>query len=61
MKEYVFLHNFVNEGIKSGEIKDFSPELTITMFYQGSRAVVGLILDLNMASDRSELVENDFK
>jgi AcrR family transcriptional regulator len=61
MKEYFFLHNFVNEGIKSGEIKNFSPELTITMFYQGSRAVVGLILDSNVASDKDELVEKGFQ
>jgi hypothetical protein len=39
MKEYIFLHNFANEGIKSGEIRDFSPELIITMFYQGRRGL----------------------
>jgi AcrR family transcriptional regulator len=61
MKEYIFLHNFVNEGIKSGAIRDFSPELTITMFYQGSRAVVGLILDSNVPSERDELIEKGFQ
>ena len=61
MKEYEFLHNFVKEGIKSGEIKDFSPELTITMFYQGSRAVVGLMLDSEVASERDELIEKGFQ
>jgi hypothetical protein len=61
MKEYIFLHNFVNEGIKSGEVRDFSPELTITMFYQVSRVVVGLILDSNVPSDRDELLEKDSK
>ena len=61
MKEYVFLHNLVNEGIKTGEIKDFSPELTIAMFYQGSRAVVSLILDSNMDLDTDELVEKGFQ
>ena len=43
-KEYVFLHDLVNEGIKTGLIRDFSAELTIAMFYQASRAVVNLIL-----------------
>jgi AcrR family transcriptional regulator len=61
MKDYFFLHNFVNEGIKSGEIRDFSPELTITMFHRGSRAVVGLILDSNVPSDRDELIEKGFQ
>lgn len=61
MKEYIFLHNLVNEGIKTGEIKDFSPELTIAMFYQGSRAVVGLILDSNMALDKDKLIEKGFQ
>jgi hypothetical protein len=45
MKEYVFLHNLENEGIKAGGIKDLSPELTIAMFYQSSRADISLIMD----------------
>ncbi|MGA9189758.1 MAG: TetR/AcrR family transcriptional regulator [Methanosarcina sp.] len=61
MKEYIFLHNLVNEGIKTGEIKDFSPELTIAMFYQGSRAVVNLILNSNLSKDKNELIENGFQ
>jgi AcrR family transcriptional regulator len=61
MKEYVFLHDLVNEGIKSGEIKDYSPELTITIFYQGSRAVVNLILDSNTNSETNNLIENGFQ
>ena len=61
MKEYIFLHNLVNEGIKTGEIKDFSPELTIAMFYQGSRAVVSLILDSNVALDKDRLIEKGFQ
>ena len=61
MKEYVFLRNLVNEGIKTGEIKDFSPELTIAMFYQGSRAVVNLIFNSDPSQDRSELIENGFQ
>jgi hypothetical protein len=32
MKEYVFLHDLVNEGIKTGEIRDSSQELTISSF-----------------------------
>ena len=61
MKEYIFLHNLVNEGIKTGEIKDFSPELTIAMFYQGSRTVVSLILDSNVALDKDKLIEKGFQ
>ena len=61
MKEYIFLHNLVNEGIKTGEIKDFSPELTIAMFYQGNRAVVNLILNSNLSKDKNELIENGFQ
>lgn len=61
MKEYIFLHNLVNEGIKTGEIKDFSPELTIAMFYQGNRAVVSLILDSNVALDKDKLIEKGFQ
>ena len=61
MKEYIFLHNLVNEGIKTGEIKDFSPELTIAMFYQGNRAVVSLILDSNVALDKDRLIEKGFQ
>ncbi len=61
MKEYIFLHNLVNEGIKTGEIKDFSPELTIAMFYQGSRTVVSLILDSNVALDKDRLIEKGFQ
>jgi len=61
MKEYVFLRNLVNEGIKTGEIKDFSPELTISMFYQGSRAVVNLILNSDPSQDKNELIEDGFQ
>jgi len=61
MKEYIFLHNLVNEGIKTGEIKDFSPELTIAMFYQGSRTVVSLILDSNVTLDKDRLIEKGFQ
>jgi hypothetical protein len=58
MKEYAFLHKLVNEGTKIGDLKDFSPELTITMFYQESRAVVNLILDSNQSQDKNKLIEN---
>ncbi|MDQ1275723.1 MAG: hypothetical protein QG610_1298 [Euryarchaeota archaeon] len=61
MKEYVFLHNLVDEGIKTGEIKDFSAELTIAMFYQGSRAVVNLILDSDPSQDENKVLEDGFQ
>jgi AcrR family transcriptional regulator len=61
MKEYVFLHKLVNEGIKTEEIKDFSPELTIGMFYQGSRAVVNFILDSDSSLDENKVLEDGFQ
>ena len=61
MKEYVFLHNLVNEGIITGEIRDFSPELTIAMFYQASRAVVNLILDSDPSQDENKVLEDGFQ
>lgn len=60
MKEYVFLHKLVNEGTKIGDLKDFSPGLTIAMFYQDSRAVVTLILDSNQSQDKNKLIEDGF-
>ena len=61
MKEYVFLHDLVNEGIKTGVIRDFSAELTITMFYQASRAVVNLILDSDSSHDKNKFIEDGFQ
>jgi AcrR family transcriptional regulator len=61
MKEYVFLHDLVNEGIKTGEIRDFSEELVIAMFYQGSRTVVNLILDSDPSRDENKIIEDGFR
>jgi AcrR family transcriptional regulator len=61
MKEYVFLHDLVNEGIKTGEIRDFSAELTIAMFYQASRTVVNLILDSDSSLDENKVLEDGFQ
>jgi len=61
MKEYVFLHKLVDEGIKTGEIRDFSAELTIAMFYQGSRAVVNFILDSDSSLDENKVLEDGFQ
>ena len=61
MKEYIFLHKLVDEGIKTGEIRDFSAELTIAMFYQGSRAVVNLILDSDPSLDENKVLEDGFQ
>jgi AcrR family transcriptional regulator len=61
MKEYIFLHDFVKEGINTGEIRDFPEELIISMFYQGSRTVVALILNSDSAPDKNELIENGFQ
>lgn len=61
MKEYVFLHNLVDEGIKAGEIRDFSAELTIAMFYQASRTVVNFILDSDPSLDENKTIEDGFQ
>ena len=61
MKEYVFLHDLVNEGIKTGEIRDFSEDLTIAMFYQASRTVVNLILDSDSSQDKNKFIEDGFQ
>jgi hypothetical protein len=61
MKEYVFLHNLVNEGIKAEKIRDFFYELTISLFYQGSRAVMNLILNSSSSQEKNELIKNGFQ
>ncbi|MDR7665638.1 TetR/AcrR family transcriptional regulator [Methanosarcina sp. Z-7115] len=61
MKEYVFLHDLVNEGIKTGVIRDFSAELTIAMFYQASRTVVNLILGSDSSQDKNKFIEDGFQ
>jgi AcrR family transcriptional regulator len=61
MKEYVFLHNLVDEGIKAGEIRDFSAELTIAMFYQASRTVVNFILDSDPSLNENKIIEDGFQ
>ncbi len=61
MKEYVFLHDLVNQGIKTGVIRDFSAELTIAMFYQASRVVVNLILDSDSSQNKNKFIEDGFQ
>ena len=61
MKEYVFLHDLVNEGTKTGEIRDFSEELVIAMFYHSSRTVVNLILDSDSSQDKNKFIEDGFQ
>jgi hypothetical protein len=61
MKEYVFLHNLVDEGIKAGEIRDFPAELTIAMFYQASRTVVNFILDSDSSLNENKVLEDGFQ
>ncbi|MPN10460.1 hypothetical protein SDC9_157755 [bioreactor metagenome] len=60
-KEYVFLHKLVDEGIKAGEIRDFSADLVIAMFYQGSRTVVNFILDSDSSLDENKIIEDGFQ
>ena len=61
MKEYIFLHDLVNEGIKTGAIRDFPSELIIAMFYHASRTVVSLILDLDSSHDKNMFIEDGFQ
>lgn len=61
MKEYLFLHKLVYEGIKTGVIRDFSAELTIAMFYQASRVVVNLILDSDQLQNENKIIEDGFQ
>jgi AcrR family transcriptional regulator len=61
MKEYVFLHKLVDEGINAGEIRDFSAELIIAMFYQSSRTVVNFILDSDSSLDENKVLEDGFQ
>ncbi len=61
MKEYVFLHNLVDEGIRTGEFRDFSADLTISMFYQASRTVVNFILDSDSSLDENKIIEDGFQ
>ncbi|MDM7920572.1 MAG: TetR/AcrR family transcriptional regulator [Methanosarcina sp.] len=61
MKEYVFLHDLVDEGIKTGEIRDFPAELVIAMFYQGSRTIVNFILESDSLKDQNKVLEDGFQ
>lgn len=60
MKEYVFLHDLVKEGIENGEIGDYSEELVIAMFYQSSRTVVNLLID-SQPKDKDKVIEDGFQ
>lgn len=60
MKEYVFLHDLVKKGIANGDIKDYSAELVMAMFYQSSRTVVNLILD-SEPQDKDKVIEDGFQ
>ena len=61
MKEYIFLQDLVNEGIKRGVIRDYSSELIIAMFYHASRTVVSLIFDLDSPHDKNKFIEDGFQ
>lgn len=60
IKEYVFLHDLVKEGIENGEIGDYSEELVIAMFYQSSRTVVNLLID-SQPKDKDKVIEDGFQ
>jgi len=61
MKEYVFLHELVSEGVKTGEIRSFPEDMIISMFYQGNRTVVNLILDSNQLQNKNKFIEDGFQ
>lgn len=60
MKEYVFLHDLVEEGIANGEIRDYSGGLIIGMFYESSRTVVSFILSSG-PEDKNKVIEDGFQ
>jgi hypothetical protein len=60
MKEYLFLHDFVKEGIVTGDIRDYSEDMIIAMFYQSSRTVVNLIFD-SEPQDKNKVIEDGFQ
>ncbi|WP_440946068.1 hypothetical protein ACSAZL_18640 [Methanosarcina sp. T3] len=47
----------MNEGKKTGEIRDFSEELTIVMFYQAGRAVTSFIPDSDSSQDENKIIK----
>ncbi len=60
MKEYVFLHDLVNQVIKTGVIRDFSAELTIAMLYQASNMhVIANQIHESIGGDIFEIVTID--
>ncbi|HII02024.1 TPA: TetR/AcrR family transcriptional regulator [Methanosarcinaceae archaeon] len=61
MKEYIFFYNLTQEGITSGIFKHHTPELTMKIFFHGTKAVGGLILDPNVSLDTDELIEDGFR
>lgn len=61
IKEYIFLHKLVDEGIKTEAIRNFPAELIISMFYQGSRAVVNLILNSDSSLDENKIIADGFQ
>jgi hypothetical protein len=61
MNEYVFLHDLVNQEIKTGVISDFSAKLTIAIFYQASRVVMNLILDSDSSQNKNKFTEDGFQ
>lgn len=61
MKEYIFLYELTQEGITGGVFKHHTPELTMKIFFHGTKAVVDLILDPNVSLDTEELIEDGFR
>ena len=61
MKEYIFLHNLVNEGIKTGEIKGLFPRIDHNDVLSGQQGIVSLILDSNVALDKDRLYREGFQ
>ncbi|MBA2864372.1 TetR/AcrR family transcriptional regulator [Methanococcus maripaludis] len=61
MKEYVFLHTLVEEGLNEGHIKELPSELVMAMFYQNSRIVVEVISGYDSSKDENKLIDDGFE
>lgn len=61
MKEYVFLHSLVEEGLKEGYIKELPSQLVIAMFYQNSRTLVEVISACGPSCNENKFIDDGFE
>ncbi|WP_459202208.1 TetR/AcrR family transcriptional regulator [Methanococcus sp. CF] len=61
MKEYVFLHKLVDDGIKNGDVKELPSELVIALFYQNSRTLVDVISSCGPSCNENKFIDDGFE